>query len=172
MTNIPAAPHNYRCMRFVLLLLLLLITITMAEPQRKEKNDNTVVELARIARDAANEQARRQYWAETDRRQTEERLALAEIKERERTSAAQLTENAFQFKVRVLMQDGMSGTEAMIMAKGMIEREEALKMEEDALKESRRAFESEKYWNGAWYFAGGSLAATCLAVIVAGAKQS
>jgi hypothetical protein len=138
----------------------------MPRQEKQEEKKEDIVELAKIVQQAAMVHSNNQYWSESARRSTDERIALAEIQAKERTETARLRTEEFEFKVRMYTSDGMSGAEAMIAAKDLENREAQLRAEELKLKEDREALEHEKGTVRPYYFMGGVVVSIVTAGII------
>lgn len=133
---------------------------TTTSSAKNEPSD--IVRLAQMAKDAALVTAQNHHFAEQSRRQTEERIAMAEIQSKRDQELSRLKEEAFQFKVSSLIKDGMTSTEAMQVAYDIQSRDSKLSAGEQQLQKEREAFESEKSRFGPQYFIGGCVVTVVL----------
>jgi hypothetical protein len=138
-------------------------------PRAEENNkDSSIVEIARIAQEAAAVHASNQYWSESARRSTDERIAMADIQSKERVETARLKAEEFELKVRMFVGDGMSGAEAMIAAKELESRDAQLRADELKSKQDREALEHEKATVRPYYFMGGVATALLTLGVIGG----
>lgn len=119
--------------------------------------ESDVVRVARMAKDAMYVSSQNEYWRDYHQRESVEKITLADIARKKEHEAATLKENAFQFKVKTLVDNGMNPIEAMDLANEINMRNINLTNKEKQLEKERQEFEFDRDSIRAKYFVGGSV---------------